>query len=104
MQRLSHHGRLDDRRVRELALERLAPEARRSRPDADVRGRRPLRLETDEPLDHRRRREPLPLEEDLPRERRAVQLAQREDALGHAPTLASGHATTARWVNDGSES
>ena len=89
VQRLPHHRRLDDGAARELALERLAPEARRARPDADVRRRRPLRLHPDQALDHRRRREPLPLEQELARERRAVQLAQREDALGHAPTLHS---------------
>ena len=88
VQRLPHHGRLDDGGARELALERLAPEARRARPDADVRRRRPLRLHPDQALDHRRRREPLPLQQELTRERRAVQLAQREDALGHASTLA----------------
>ena len=83
MQRPSHHRRLHDRGPPEQALERLAPEARRPRPDADVRRRRPLRLHPDQALDHRLRREPLPLQQELPRERRPVQLAQREDALGH---------------------
>ena len=45
--------------------------------------RRPLRLHPDEALDHGRRPDPLPLQQELARERRAVQLAQREDALGH---------------------
>ena len=49
----------------------------------------PLRLHPDQPLDHRRRREPLPLEQELARERRAVQLAQREDALGHGAKLSA---------------
>ena len=109
VQRLPHHGRLDDGGARELALERLAPEARGARPDADVRRRRPLRLHPDQALDHRRRREPLPLQQELTRERRAVQLAKREDALGHAPTLhtsrfASGssrdHDTTVAMLAD----
>ncbi len=37
VQRLPHHRRLDHGATRELALERLAPEARRARPDAEVR-------------------------------------------------------------------
>src|SRR5215213_1077115 len=88
-QRLPHHGGLEDGASRELALERLAPEARRARPDADVRRRRPLRLHSDQALDHRLRQESLPLEQQLPGERRAVQLAQREDTLGHAATLST---------------
>ncbi len=46
-----------------------------------------LRLHPDEALDHRLGREPLALEQQLPCKRRSVQLAEREDALGHAPTL-----------------
>lgn len=87
MQRLPHEGCFDDRGARELALERRPPEARRPRPDADVRRRRPLCLHADQALDHRRRREPFPLQQELTRERCAVQLAQREHALAHAPTL-----------------
>ena len=37
MQRLPHHRCLEDGAACELALERLPPEARRTRPDADVR-------------------------------------------------------------------
>jgi hypothetical protein len=87
VQRLSHDVRLDDGDAGQVALERLAPEARRPRPDANVRGLWRLRLHPDQALDHRRRREPLSLQQELTRERRAVQLAQREDALGHASTL-----------------
>ena len=90
MQRLPHRRRLDDRRSSQLALERLAPKARRARPDADVRRRRPLRLHADEAFDHRRRRQPFSLEQELAGERRAVQLAQREDSLGHAQAATSG--------------
>src|SRR5215210_3413600 len=89
VQSLPHHGGLEDAASSELALERLAPEARRARPDADVRGRGPLRLHSDQALDHRLRQEPIPLEQQLPGERRAVQLAQREDTLGHAATLST---------------
>jgi hypothetical protein len=46
-----------------------------------------LRLHPDEALDDRDRREPLPLQQELARQRRAIQLAQGEDALGHASTL-----------------
>jgi hypothetical protein len=42
-----------------------------------------LRLHADEALDDRDRGEPLRLEEELACERRAVQLAQRQDALGY---------------------
>src|SRR5690242_13886029 len=83
VQRLPHDGRLDDGAARELTLERVAFEARRACPDPDVRSGGPLRLHPDEALDHRGRREALALQEELPRERRAVQLALREDALGH---------------------
>ena len=83
VQRLPHHGRLDDLAARELPLERRAPEDRRPRPDPDIRCLRPLRLHPNEPLDHGGRREALPLEQQLARKRRAIELAQREDALGH---------------------
>jgi hypothetical protein len=62
VKRLSHQVRLDDGAACELALERLAFEARRARPDADVGRLRRLRLHPDQALDHRSRREPLPLE------------------------------------------
>jgi hypothetical protein len=68
----------------ELALERLAAEARRARPDPNVRRAGPLRLEPDEPLDRRGRGEPLALEQELPCEHCAVQRTEREDSLGHA--------------------
>jgi len=87
VQRLPHHGRLDDGGARKVALERLAPKARRPSPDADVGRRRPLRLHPNEALDHRRRREPLTLQQELTRKRRAVQLAQSEHTLGHSSTL-----------------
>jgi hypothetical protein len=55
VQRLPHHGRSDDGGTHELTLERLAPEARRARPDPDVRRRRRLRLHPHQPLDRSRR-------------------------------------------------
>jgi hypothetical protein len=51
VQRLPHHGRLDNRAPAKLALEALAAKARRARPDPDVRPRRCLRLHAHEPLD-----------------------------------------------------
>src|SRR5439155_24474531 len=71
----------------ELALGRLPAETGGARPDTDVGRLWRLRLHPDQPLDHRRRRESLSLQQHLTRERRAVQLAQREDALGHVSTL-----------------
>ncbi|MDP9242316.1 MAG: hypothetical protein M3O84_03980 [Actinomycetota bacterium] len=47
VERLPDHGRLDHGAARELPFERLAPEARRARPDPDVRRRRPLGLHPD---------------------------------------------------------
>ena len=87
VQGLPHHRGLEHRPAGELALERFAPEARRPRPDPHVGRLRRLGLHPDQPLDHRRRREPLPLQQELTGEGGAVQLAQREDAVGHAPTL-----------------
>jgi hypothetical protein len=46
-----------------------------------------LRLQSDQALDYRRGREPLSLQQQLACERCAVELAPREDALGHALTL-----------------
>ncbi len=49
-----------------------------ARPQPDVRRRRPLRLQACDPLDRLCHREPVAPEEELARERRAVELAQRE--------------------------
>ena len=85
VQRLPRRCRPDDRGLPEQPLERLAPEPHRARPDTDVRSLRRLRLHPDQALDHRRWRESRSLEQELPRERRAVQLAQGEDSFGHRP-------------------
>ncbi len=87
VQRPAHQRRLQHETAPDRALERLAPEAGGAAPDPDVRRRRPLGLHPREPLDRRERRDAPPLEQQLPRQRRAVQLAQRQDALGHASTL-----------------
>src|SRR3954452_11067496 len=73
-----------------------ALEARRSRPDAEVRSGRPLRLHPDEPLDDRGRRKPLALEQQLARESRAVQLPQRERALGQPGSHPSRYGVAVR--------
>jgi len=65
------------------SLERLAPEAGHTRPETDVGRGRPLRLEAGEALDGGNHRDLAPLEQELPRERRAVQLAQRQNVLCH---------------------
>jgi hypothetical protein len=53
-----------------------------------------LRLHPHQALDHGRRREPLALQQELACERRAVQLAQRQDPFADAgilpPRVASG--------------
>ena len=54
-----------------------------ARPEPDVRRRRPLRLHAGEALDRGQHADLLALEQQLPRERRAVQLLQRQDALCH---------------------
>ena len=56
VQRLAHHSRFHHRSpAPELALERGGAEARRARPDPDVRGGWPLRLHANQPLEHGRR-------------------------------------------------
>ena len=84
MQRPAHHGRLHHLAAQDRALERIAREARHARPEPDVRRRRPLRLHPGEPLDRWQHADALALEQQLPRERRAVQLPQRQDSFGHA--------------------
>ena len=57
-------------------------EAVDARPQAEVRRRRPLRLEARDALDGLRHGEPVPPEEELTRERRAIQLAKRQRPHG----------------------
>ena len=49
-----------------------------ARPQPDVRRRRPLRLDACRPLDRLGHRQPVSAEQELPRERRAIELAERE--------------------------
>ena len=90
VERVPHQRRLHDVAGEERALERLALEGRRARPDADIRRGRPLRLHAAEPFDHGGTPSALPLEQQLPRERRAVQLALRQDAFRHRRRLLVG--------------
>jgi hypothetical protein len=53
----------------------LAPEVHQSRPERDVWGRRPLRLEGGEALDRPNNADPRSFQQKLTREHRAVQLA-----------------------------
>ncbi len=80
MDRPAHEHGADDPVREQCALERLSPEALDARPEADVRCRSPLRLQAGDALDRRHDPEPAPLQEELPRERRAVQLAERQYA------------------------
>jgi len=83
VERPSHHRRLHDLSLAERPLERLAPETGHTRPETDVGRGRPLRLEAGEALDGGNHPDLASLEQELPRERRAVQLAQRQNALCH---------------------
>ena len=76
------------RPLEERTVERLWPEAVQPRPQPDVGGRGELRLQPGDPLEGGHDAEAHALQEQLPSERRAVQLALRQDALGHASTLA----------------
>ena len=66
-------------------------EAFEPRPEGDVRRGRPLRLERAEALDRARGGQARSLQQELPREQRAVQLPQREDAFGYRGKLSSSH-------------
>src|SRR5436305_8733717 len=54
VERPSHDGRLHHVAAHYGPLERAAPEVDRSRPETDVRRRRPLRLQARDPLDRAR--------------------------------------------------
>ncbi len=64
--------------VHEELRERLPAEPLDARPQADERGPRVLRLQADEPLDRGERPHVLATEQHLSRERRAVELPQRQ--------------------------
>ncbi len=86
MQRRAKRTGLDDRAASEAVCQLLLAKAVEPRPERDVRRRRVLRLQCDEPLDGSDRRKSGTLDEQLPSEQRAIQLAQ-----GERP-----HVTTAR--------
>ena len=77
---------LDDRSASEAVRELLLPKAVEPSPERDVRRRRVLRLQRDEPLDRAGGSKPRPLDEQLPGEQGAIQLAEGERL----------HVTTAR--------
>ena len=85
--RRPHQQRLDHVSPAQRPLERPALEAVEPRPQREVRRRGQLRLQPGEPLDRSDGREPLAAQQQLPQQRRPVQLALREDSLGHASTL-----------------
>ena len=104
VQRAAHHRRLHDLAAVDGALQRRAPKSFDARPEPDVRRRRPLRLHPGEPLDRGQHADPLPLEKQLSRERRAVQLPQRQDPF-HATRLNETDApsTTAKCARPSSD-
>ena len=89
VKRAAHDGRFDDVPFQHGTFERLSPKACDARPEPDVGRGRPLALKPGEPLDRRESADLLALEEELPRERRAVQLSQRQDALCQGTLLNS---------------
>ncbi len=86
--RRAHERRLHDRAPFERARQVITPEAVEARPEPDVRVRGVLVLDPADALERARDRERRAFEQELAREQRAVQLALREDSLGHAATLA----------------
>ncbi len=78
-----HHGGLYDLAGLERGGQVGAGKAVEPRPEADVAGRRVLRLQTADPLDRRGRPEPAPLQEQLAAEHRPVQRQLGEHPLCH---------------------
>ena len=89
VQRRAHQERLDDGPPPERPLERRSLEAFDPSPEGQVGRRGELRLQSSEPLDRSHGREPLAPKEQLAQQRRPVELALRQDPLGHASTLAA---------------
>ena len=88
VERRAHHRRAHDLTTLDGAHEQLAPEPLEARPQRDVRGRRPLRLERADALDRAWDGEPGATEQELAGEERAVQLTPAENALAaHTATL-----------------
>ena len=80
----SHEYRPDRLLTPERPFERLSPEPHESCPETDVRCRRPLRLQAREAFERAHDGEPAALEQQLARERRAIQLPQRQRPGPHA--------------------
>ena len=80
VERRAHERGLHDAPASDGAHEVIGAEALDARPEPEVRGRRPLRLEPSRPLERLRHRERTTCEQELARERRPVQLAKRQQA------------------------
>src|SRR6266542_3242239 len=80
MDRRSHECRLDGATSFERLRQVVAREALEPRPEADVTGRRVLRLQARDTLECSWDRQSRTFEQELPGEYRTVQLALREDA------------------------
>ncbi len=89
VERRSQRTGLHDLPITERSCQLFLPEADHARPERDVRGRRVLSLQSDEPPDSVRRRDPLALAEELAVEKRPVELPSRERP----------HGTTAAFSN-----
>ena len=86
----AHEGRLDDSAPMQGPVEVAAAEAVETRPQADVRRRRVLRLDATHPFHRHRQAAAVPVQQSLPREHRPVQLALREDTrVAHPGTVVS---------------
>jgi hypothetical protein len=73
--RRAHQRRLHDLPPLQRPREVTQGEPVEPRPEADVRGRRVLRLQAADSLERPRHRQPGALEQELPRQQRAVQAA-----------------------------
>jgi hypothetical protein len=93
MQRAAHETRSNHRVVLLYRPpESLALEALKARPEREIRRRCPLRLQCRETLDRGHDRERFPFQQELSGQRRAIQLAQRQDGRVHR--RARAHAFT----------
>jgi hypothetical protein len=92
VERRAHQRGLDDRTLAEGPIEPGRVEVDEPRPEREIRRRRLLRLEPAERLDGRGRVEVGPLEEQLPRQRRPVDRAIREDRMAGSRQPPSGPA------------
>ena len=78
MQRRPHQGRFHDLPAVDSTRELVALEARNTRPERDIRRRRPLSLKAAQTLDRVDHIDLLAFQQELPRQERAIQLTNGE--------------------------